>query len=399
MILLMVNQLQNLNLYGKVLNYIKDYWPKITCYHPRSGVLRIGLPRPFVAPNYTFFKNDLFYWDSYFIILGLLVSGKIKLAKDILENFRFIFSKYGLILARNRRDCLGRTQPPFLTRMIFEIYEAEGNKEWFNGMISLAKEEYRTVWNSGRRFLKEIGLSRYRSILPIHCYAEHESGWDMTSRFDNRSYDFVPIDLNCLLYQYEMDFVKAAKENNNQAEESAWLKKAEGRKELINKFLWDSDDKFFYDYDFTTRQRRKFKTLAAYYALWANLASEAQALALCDGLKYFEQSGGLANTEKIKSWRKQWDWPNGWPNQHWMVVKGLLNYGFKEDAERIARKWLDLNLEVFIKTGKLWEKYDVVTRDYGKGGFYPKQEGFAWTNAVFLKIFSEFYPIAKKPRA
>lgn len=353
-------------------------------------MLRIGLPYPAVSPNHTFFRNDLFYWDSYFIILGLVLSGRVKLAKDILENFRYIFSKYGLMLARNRRDSLGRTQPPLFTSMIFEVYEAENDKQWLNGMISTAQEEYRIVWNSGRRFLKEIGLSRYRSILPSQRYAEHESGWDTTSRFDNRCYDFIPIDLNCLLYQYEIDFALAARENNNPAEESAWLKRAENRKALINKFLWDSDDNFFYDYDFTAGRRRRFKTLAAYYALWANLASETQAAALCDGLKYFEQSGGLASTEKVESWRKQWDWPNGWPNQHWMIVKGLLNYGFKKDAERIARKWLDLNLEVFNQTGKLWEKYDVIARNYGKGGFYPKQAGFGWTNAVFLKLVGLF---------
>lgn len=116
---------------------------------------------------------------------------------------------------------------------------------------------------------------------------------------------------------------------------------------------------------------------------------------LRDNLKYFEASGGLANSEKIESWKKQWDWPNGWPNQQWIAVNGLLNYGFKDDALRIARKWLDLNKEIFEKTGRLWEKYDVVSRDIGVSGLYPTQEGFGWTNGVFLKILAEVTDIEK----
>jgi alpha,alpha-trehalase len=109
-----------------------------------------------------------------------------------------------------------------------------------------------------------------------------------------------------------------------------------------------------------------------------------------DNLKKFECKYGLANTQKkVSKEFKQWDYPNGWPNQEWIAIKGLLNYGFTEDAERLAKKWLNLNKKVFNKTGKFWEKYDVVTGTIGKEGRYPNQMGFGWTNAIFIKLISE----------
>lgn len=375
--------------YQKILDYIESYWQKITFYKPRGGLIRIGLHYPAVSPNHTFFKGDLFYWDSYFTILGLLISDKTELAKNIVENLVDLFLRFGIVITRNRRYCIGRTQPPFLSRMAFAIYEKDNNLKWLNKIISAAKDEYRIVWQGGHRFVNECGLNRYRPLIPTHVLAEYESGWDMTSRFGGQCLNFLPIDLNCLLYQYEIDFAKTAKINGNIEEESSWLKKAEERKEKINNYMWDAKDGFFYDYNFIEKGRGNFKTLATYYALWAKVATPEQALMLRGNLKYFEESGGLANSEKIESWKKQWDWPNGWPNQQWIAIKGLLNYGFKDDALRIARKWLDLNKEIFEKTGKLWEKYDVVSRDIGISGLYPTQEGFGWTNGVFLKILRE----------
>lgn len=375
--------------YRQVLDYIEAYWQKIIFHNPRGGLLRIGLSRPAVSPNHTFFKNDLFYWDSYFIILGLLLSGKIELAKDIVENLADLFRRFGFVIMRNRRYCIGRTQPPFLSRMAFAIYDSDKNLDWFNRVISVAKNEYQTAWQNGSRFVKECGLNRYRPLVPSYVLAEHESGWDRTSRFGGRCSDYLPIDLNCLLYQYENDFAAAAAMNGKKDDEIFWRSRAAERKKRLNEYFWDDKNGFFYDYNFVGGKRSSFKSLAAYYALWAKAASTEQASALRANLKHFEASGGLANSEKTQSRKKQWDWPNGWPNQQWIVIKGLLNYGFRDDAFRISYKWLDLNKEIFEKTGTLWEKYDVVSRNIGVSGLYPTQEGFAWTNAMFLKILDD----------
>ena len=121
--------------------------------------------------------------------------------------------------------------------------------------------------------------------------------------------------------------------------------------------------------------------------MWANLATPTQARKCRDELRRFEYKYGLANSQKKVSKRfKQWDYPNGWPNQQWIVVQALLNYGYEKDALRLAKKWLDLNNQVFKETGKLWEKYNVVTGGIGQQGRYPNQTGFGWTNATFLKM-------------
>lgn len=375
--------------YERVLDYIADYWTKITCFTPKSTLFRIGLPHTYVAPNHLLFKKSLFYWDSYFIILGLVAARNVALAKDIVANLVYLFGRFGLVLARNRWYALGRTQPPFLTRMAFEIYEQDHNLDWLNQVMTIAKLEYHTVWSRGGRFVEKRALSRYHPMLAANYTAEFESGWDMTSRFRDRAAETLPIDLNCLLYQYETDFAEGARLNGNESEKSHWLKQAAERQSRIIELMWDNQDGFFYDFDLS-RGAIKFKTLAAYYPLWCRLASPEQAQALVEKLPVFERDGGLANTERVNSRNRQWDWPNGWPNQQWIVIRGLLNYGFAVEAERIASKWLELNCSVFEKTGRLWEKYDAVSSAVGHDGLYPTQEGFGWTNAVFLKLLAEF---------
>ena len=69
-----------------------------------------------------------------------------------------------------------------------------------------------------------------------------------------------------------------------------------------------------------------------------------------------------------------------------MVIQGLMNYGYSEDATRIARKWLRLNENLFEATGKLWEKYDVVKGIIGRSGHYKTQPGFGWTNMLYIKL-------------
>lgn len=236
--------------YQKILDYIESYWQKITFYRPRGNLVKIGLHYPAVSPNHTFFKEDLFYWDSYFTILGFLITDKTELAKNIVENLIDLFTRFGIIIMRNRRYCIGRTQPPFLSRMAFAIYEKDKNLKWLNKIISVAKEEHRVVWQNSNRFVKECGLNHYRPLIPTHVLAEHESGWDMTSRFGGQCLNFLPVDLNCLLYKYEIDFAKTAKINGTTDEELSWLKKADERKEKINKYMWDTKDGFFYDYNF-----------------------------------------------------------------------------------------------------------------------------------------------------
>ncbi|KYK24704.1 hypothetical protein AYK26_06550 [Euryarchaeota archaeon SM23-78] len=381
--------------YKQCLTYINNYWKKITFFLPRDKKIHIGLPHKFVAPNNVIFRNDQFYWDSYFIILGLVASEKISLAKGMVDNFVYLYKRFDIILSRNRFFNTGISQLPFLTSMTMEVFNVIRDKKWLIKVASVAEAELKNYWmdkDKAEQHLVYQGLSRYCDHFVNHITAEHESGWDITSRFNDHCLDYLPIDLNSCLYKYEKDLSEIYHFLGNKQKSKNYLEKANKRKRKIYRLMWNAERGFFFDYNYKHKKQSPFYSMAGFYPLWAGLASSSQAEKTRKNLKRFEYKGGIANTQKtgLSKEFKQHDYPNGWPNQQWIVIKGLLNYGFKGDAERLARKWLDMNKKVFLRTGKFWEKYNVVKADIGKAGRYPNQTGFGWTNAVFVKLVQEF---------
>jgi alpha,alpha-trehalase len=386
------------NKYAECLRYIKFYWDKITFYHPKDKGKHLGLPHKFVSPNSDIFRNDQFYWDSYFVITGLVKSKKVKLAKGMIDNFIFLLNKFGIIPMRNRYYNLGTSQIPFLTSMAMEVFEATKDKSWLLNVIKAAEKELEVYWMN--KNLTEVhivynDLSRYCDHYITHLGAEHESGWDMTSRFHDRCLDYLPVDLNSCLYKYETDIALAYGLSNKKAVAKKYFDKAEKRKVQMNELMWNDKHKFFFDYNYYTKQRSAFLSVAGFYPMWANLASQEQAAMIRENiLPVFEYDGGITNTQAtgLSADRKQHDHPNCWPQQQWIVIKGLLNYGFHEDAERIAKKWLDMNVKVFNETGKFWEKHNVQSCDINvyNSDRYVLQSGFAWTNAIFVRLVCEF---------
>jgi alpha,alpha-trehalase len=380
------------------LNYIKYYWKKITYYRPKDKQLHLGLPNRYIAPNNEIFKFDQFYWDTYFVILGLVKAGKVKLAKGMVDNFVFLFNRFQIIPMRNRYYNLGTSQIPFLTSMAFEIFDIERNKAWLHKVLKVAEGELKKYWMNDKLTETHIvykGLSRYCDHYITHLGAEHESGWDMTSRFHDRCLDFLPVDLNACLYKYEVDLEAGYRLLGNSHKAAKYRKQARARKKTMNTLMWDEKHNFFFDYNKHKKHRSNFLCIAGFYPLWAGMASKKQAeLVRSHALPLLEYDGGISNsqTTQLSPDIKQHDHPNGWPHQQWIVIKGLLNYGFRDDAERIARKWVDMNLELFMDTGKFWEKYDVVTRRPGvyNPDRYVTQSGFGWTNAIYLRLIAEF---------
>ena len=377
------------NEYKDCLDAIEKILDKITFYFPKSEGIHIGLPYPFVAPSgkRTLFENDQFYWDSYFIILGLTESGHIELAKGMIENLAYLYRRFGIIPSRNRYYNLGISQPPFFTSMALEVFHCTKDMEWLKEMVKVGEGELQNYWtNKVHKAYK--GLSRYCDHWNTHLTSEHEAGWDMTSRFQNRCLDFLPVDLNTLLYKYEIDLVDIYKILGKTGKTEKYLTLAEKRKTLINKLMWNEEKGFYFDYNYRKKSQSGFFSLAGFYPLWAGVATKEQAKKMLSNIRIFEYEGGLANTQKegLSEEFKQWDYPNGWPNQQWIVIKGLWNYGYREEAKRLAKKWLDTNKGAYEKCGTFWEKYNVVKKGKAKCGRYPTQKGFGWTNGVFIKL-------------
>src|SRR5690606_16814488 len=109
----------------------------ITYYHPKDKAIHLGLPNKYLAPNNEIFKFDMFYWDSYFTILGLVKDGQVKLAKGMVDNFVYLWDRFGIIPMRNRYYNLGTSQIPFLTSMAFEVYEHTHDKVWLARVMNV----------------------------------------------------------------------------------------------------------------------------------------------------------------------------------------------------------------------------------------------------------------------
>ena len=418
----------------------------------KNGKLK-GLP--FVVPGGRF--NEMYGWDSYFESLGLIEDRRLDLAVSMAENFFYEIEHYGKILNANRTYYLNRSQPPFLTSLIKELWKRSEreNKIWLKKALAYSIKEYNTVWISSDR-MTPTGLSRYYgsgSGMPSETEPNHfdkvlerfankhglslvefrnkyienqisdpeleeyfvqdrsvrESGHDTSYRLEGISAHLNTVDLNSLLYKYEIDiagFIK--REFNNRFKfdgeiytSEDWLKRASKRKKIMNELMWDEEKGFFFDYNFITEKKTGYESATTFYPLWANLSSQKQAKILITiALPLLEEAGGLAaSTEKSRGFlsetrpERQWDYPYGWAPHQMLIWKGLSDYGYKKHAERLAYKWLYTILRNFVDyNGTIPEKYDVVNRthkvfaEYGNVGTnfqYITKEGFGWMNAAF----------------
>jgi len=391
---------------GAAREYIRQYWTHLERFHPKDDGSLIGVPKPYLVPSYAegheFDYDELFYWDSYFMVQGMLDAEHKELVMGILEDLIFIFKRYRIIPNSSQTFMTGRSQPPFLTSFIFDLYNAYGlSKDWLRERIEVAKDEYETVWMGTRKpNARQIyqGLSRYYDLNYLHDIAETESGWDMTPRFGRKALNFLPVDLNALLYKYEMDFAEAARLLNEKKEAAHWERAAENRRIVVNKLMWDKLRGLYYDFDFKKEKRGNISSLAAYFPMWAGMVTPEQAEQLVRGLRRFESKGGLTTTDNLPIGQHvpgalptQWAYPNGWAPLQYIVIQALERYGYKEDARRIAMKWLRCNLTWFNEHHVFLEKYNVVSPDKPPAkGLYPGQEGFGWTNAVFERLCQDY---------
>jgi alpha,alpha-trehalase len=401
------------------------------------------LPRPYVVPGGRF--NEMYGWDSYFIQVGLLRDGELGRARDLVENFLYQITHYGTILNANRTYFLSRSQPPFLTRMILGVYEQTRDNAWLRNTLP-AIERYHQFWSTEPHAVPDVGLSRYfdRGAGPApevtadekddqgrthydrarEYYRSHEvtdydeslyydsrrnrltdlfykgdrsmreSGFDPSNRFGALNVDvihYAPVCLNTLLAVMEDDAGRIMETLGDTAAAAMWRARAASRRDLINRLMWDEQAGLYYDYNFRTRQRRRYDFATTFFPLWAGIASPAQAARVRGNLARFEAPGGLLTSTAVTG--NQWDAPFGWAPLHLIAVDGLRRYGFHEDANRIAATFVALVAKEFDEHGTIVEKYDVRRRESDvaadiKFGYSANQVGFGWTNGVVLDLLA-----------
>ncbi len=430
---------------------------------PAEGLL--FLPNRYVVPGGRF--NEMYGWDSYFIILGLLDDGRDDLARGMVENFFFEIENYGALLNANRTYFLTRSQPPLLSSMIREVYEHQGatplSKEWLAHAYDMAQRDH-ALWTSPIHAVGNTGLARYHDIgqgpvpemaddssyypdvirwmlahpdagdrylltapakptpaqveelaktscdmrtshvceravveghrLTAGYYegdrAMRESGFDTSFRFgpfSGSTEEYAPICLNSLLYKYEQDLAHIASLLGRNDDVAKWTAAADARRTAVNKFMWNPQAGFFYDWNVSAGKQSSYDDLAGFYPLWSGLASPEQAKAMVRHLATFEHGGGLAMSTNNSG--TQWDLPYGWAPTNWFVVAGLERFGYHEDAARVAQEFSKTVLENFQRDGTVREKYNVVSGSANvavAAGYKANVIGFGWTNGVYLRM-------------
>ena len=369
-----------------------------------------ALPKPYNVPCAAGAFQEMYYWDTYFTNIGHLIDGKVGCAKDNTDNLIAMAERFGFVLNGNRVEFLNNSQPPFMSMAVREVYDVTKDGEWLKKAYSAIKREY-TFYTEKRG--ASIGLSHYDAVTPISeeqikrgaqlmigrmgyrpdlsdyalargLYAVGESGWDVNPRMTYRAYDIIPAELNTLIYSIEINMAYFAKELGL-GENKKWLERAEKRASLMRKYL-KSDDGLFYDYDLSERKRTEKISAACLYPLYFGLASDDEArLAVEKALPVLETDYGIVTSPRMDEVRGnfQWGYPNGWPPMQIITVGGLLRYGYRQEAKRIAGKFLALIEDSFIKTGHLWEKYDVVKGTSEALEEYETPAMLGWTYGAY----------------
>ncbi len=392
------------------LEYIDRYWDRLEKFRPHDDGTLVGMPRPYFVPSVStgtgFAFEEIYYWDTYFIAQGLIGTSRQYLMKGLAEDLMALMQRFSIIPNSGRTYHTSRSQPPFLTTFIRQVYELEGNKRWLRDSMDVAKEEYRTVWmGSAQPNWRQVfnGLSRYYDINVLDDLAEAESGWDMTTRFNRQALSHLPVDLNALLYKYEKDFEAVAALLGDTEEASEWAKRAAKRKLMMKQYLWNEEKGFWFDYNFMTGKQSQVWSLAGFFPMWAGLDDDDTASRVVENLDKFEYEGGLATTAAkphVKmTMPTQWAYPNGWAPLHLIAIEAMERYGYRAESERITRRWLHTNLVRFEEFGEFIERYNVVDiMAEPAEGVYPGQVGFGWTNAVFVRLCKTMLQRDELPR-
>lgn len=394
---------------NRIKKYIADNWAGTVRFAKEDADTLLGLPYPYSVSGFESVFQEMYYWGTYFTNVGLILSGQVAQAKNNVDNMMYLIERFGFVPNSNRTWGLTRSQPPFLSEMVKDVYEVVGDKEWLSSCYKNLCTEYR-FWQTER--MSDCGLNRYSGYYPdteflcsrlcarfnmdmpkdkavIEEYAKAfhsgcESGWDFSSRTGLKQHLFAWLCLNSLLYGVENNMAYFSKELLN-GEDEVWERRAEERKALMNRLMWNESLGAFCDYNFAKKSTSDFISLAMLYPLFVGLADEKQAARTMENLAKIELRYGLSSTEKRDDlWNLQWDYPHVWPPLQMLAIKSLVRYGYTEDAKRIADKYLEVVELNFEKHERLWEKYNGIDGEISITKEYETPPLMGWSAATYL---------------
>jgi alpha,alpha-trehalase len=414
--------------------HIDALWPQLTRTLPSvaPGSSALPLPKRFVVPGGRF--REMYYWDSWFTMLGLQASGRQDLVEDMIVDFGSLLDRYGRIPNGTRTYYLSRSQPPFFYLIAGMSMRADTLAQrtrwlraehdfWMRGADGLRAGEANArvvrlrdgsllnrYWDdrddprdeSYREdaLLAQANPGRDAKVLYRDLRAGAESGWDFSSRWladgktlaTVRTTRVVPVDLNSLLYGLERSIATNCRTLKDDPCASRYTAAADARAVAINRHLWNAAG-YYADYDLDADTVAGGRTAAMAFPLFVGIATPDRAQATAKALAPLIGEGGLRTT--LVDTGQQWDDPNGWAPLQWVAITGLERYGETALARRIAAHWLASVTREYDASGKLLEKYNVVQRLPGGGGEYPLQDGFGWTNGVTRALIAKGFTTAQ----
>ncbi|XP_015896064.2 trehalase-like [Ziziphus jujuba] len=412
--------------------------------HPESHTL-LPLPQQVMIPGSRF--REVYYWDSYWVIRGLLASKMYDTAKAIVTNLISLAEEYGYVLNGARAYYTNRSQPPLLSAMVHEIYKRTGDLEfakkslptlikeyqfWNSGIHKVTIEDaqacthtlnrYYAMWNKPRPESSIID-KEFASKIPNdekqHFFREvasaAESGWDFSTRWLRNPADFttmattsiLPVDLNAFILGMELDIASLAEAVGDYNTSKKYFEASRVREEAMRSVFWNAEMGQWLDYwlmnsackeveKWQAQNQNQEAFASNFVPLWIK-SFYSDSFLVDKVMKSLKNSGllcaaGVATS--LTNSGEQWDFPNGWaPLQH-MIVEGLARSGSTEAkllAKDIAIRWIRTNYVAYKKTRTMHEKYNVEKiGDFGGGGEYEPQTGFGWSNGVVLTFLEDF---------
>ena len=420
--------------------HIDDLWPVLTRTTDKASNKwdsLLPLPKPYVVPGGRF--REVYYWDSYFTMLGLAESDHWDKISDMVDNFAYEIDTFGHIPNGNRSYYLSRSQPPFFSLMVellathdsdaLKKYRPQMEKEyayWMDGVDALqpCQANKRVVklddgailnryWDDRdtprpESWLDDVNTAKSNPNRPAtEIYRDLRSaaasGWDFSSRWMDdpqklgtiRTTSIVPVDLNALMFKMEKLLARASQESGDAASASKYETLATARQKAIESHLWNDKEGWYADYDLKSKKVRNQLTAAALFPLYVKAAAQdrAEKVAAATSSRLLKP-GGIATTTVNSG--QQWDAPNGWAPLQWVAAEGLQNYGQEKVSMDVTWRFLKNVQHTYDREKKLVEKYDVSTTGTGGGGGeYPLQDGFGWSNGVTLKMLDRVCPKEK----
>lgn len=437
----------------ELVAYTKEHRP----IHLKNGSNELLLPKdyPKATAGEQQWGEALFYHDAPLLLKGILASDipdKVEYAQGMVENFVYELYLLHMIPNGSALQLINRSQPPSLTEMAWNVYDAmqeqnpqdkEKNIAWLGTVMEAAEYEFDHYWKNKDKYHHTVEGSPLvtpgDTDIGAHDTSERETGRDMSREYLDRAHDHQDPNINGRLVGYAWDIAFFKRMTGAKKEEvKKWENIGDEMASKMGEVMFDGKSYVAYDAR-RAQQQTGIVSLSGYMPLALGVPDVDQAQEMANSLDRLRGPYGLSHIlpesippdptpEMLASFppgiretirniygARQWgDWDGQekeegkkinipeWPIETHGVIAGLERYGFYNQAIDIAEDWLLGYTEYFNTHGTLPEKRNTLTGENGHGVEYGQQVDFGWSIANYLWLLQELprlYMLRNKQKA